>query len=671
MSALKITDLDDFLTPSQACIIPVRGAQTTSAPGETEIHIDDNNNYYEVATYSTATAAIETALQKAEISLNDCLACSGCITSTESMLITLQSHTEVLDFIRASASAPDMDPSAAGPSRLPVLSISPQTLASLSASYAAAYALPPLPLRTLLRRVRARMARHGWRTYDTTFARHVALREVVREYEERRARRRGAGTGTGTAKDGAHADAHDAAAAAGLPMLASACPGWVCYAEKAQGDLLPFMSAVRSPQAVQGALVKAFLGATRWGGCTPDAVYHVTAMPCYDKKLEAARADFYDAVHNARDTDCVLTTGELDLVLAELGFEPYAPVDGDGDGEVGNRNEAVAAVAVDSGGPSTLHSSATASLARDAPFPELVQHKGTSSGSYLHTLLSAVAAAHPGARLTVRELRAPDYVEYALVGAAGDVVFKGAKCYGFRNLQNLVRRVAKETGVGGARAKTRGSAKLSAAVAARRRRKGAAAAAAAVDAEAEDSAHASGATTPDGPSPAHTDDAPLDFVEVMACPGGCVNGGGQMKPGDVDVRVDEEGYARPLPDDGVDDRAPAAASGAVPGPGAGDDWAAPANRAVGVRVDEGMRWSTKAWVDGVEAVYWAAAGGAAWTPPGSPEPRDASADRADEMDATVRAAWGDKARDLLRTHYSKVEGDVLSQGGLTHEQVVW
>lgn len=33
-------------------------------------------------------------LEKAKITLNDCLACSGCITSAESVLITQQSHEE-------------------------------------------------------------------------------------------------------------------------------------------------------------------------------------------------------------------------------------------------------------------------------------------------------------------------------------------------------------------------------------------------------------------------------------------------------------------------------------------------------------------------------------------------------------------------------------------------
>ena len=37
----------------------------------------------------------EVKLQKAEITLNDCLACSGCITSAESVLITQQSQHEL------------------------------------------------------------------------------------------------------------------------------------------------------------------------------------------------------------------------------------------------------------------------------------------------------------------------------------------------------------------------------------------------------------------------------------------------------------------------------------------------------------------------------------------------------------------------------------------------
>lgn len=32
-------------------------------------------------------------------------------------------------------------------------------------------------------------------------------------------------------------------------------------------------------------------------------------MPCYDKKLEASRPDFFNQEYQTRDVDCVLTTG--------------------------------------------------------------------------------------------------------------------------------------------------------------------------------------------------------------------------------------------------------------------------------------------------------------------------------------------------------------------------
>lgn len=44
-----------------------------------------------------------------------------------------------------------------------------------------------------------------------------------------------------------------------LPMLASACPGWICYAEKSQGEwILPHISTTKSPQQIMGTLVKEY-----------------------------------------------------------------------------------------------------------------------------------------------------------------------------------------------------------------------------------------------------------------------------------------------------------------------------------------------------------------------------------------------------------------------------
>lgn len=48
-------------------------------------------------------AGLETKLEKAKITLNDCLACSGCITSAESVLITQQSQDELYRVLQENA----------------------------------------------------------------------------------------------------------------------------------------------------------------------------------------------------------------------------------------------------------------------------------------------------------------------------------------------------------------------------------------------------------------------------------------------------------------------------------------------------------------------------------------------------------------------------------------
>lgn len=46
--------------------------------------------------YFDLSSCTEQKLQKVEITLADCLACSGCITSAESVLVTRQSQEELL-----------------------------------------------------------------------------------------------------------------------------------------------------------------------------------------------------------------------------------------------------------------------------------------------------------------------------------------------------------------------------------------------------------------------------------------------------------------------------------------------------------------------------------------------------------------------------------------------
>lgn len=208
-------------------------------------------------------------------------------------------------------------------------------------------------------------------------------------------------------------------------------------------------------------------------------------MPCYDKKLEASRQDFFDEEYSTRDVDCVITTGEMNLVMQDKGWDLSASVEDE----------------------------------EDEIFPELVQHPGSSSGSYLQTILDHKARTWPvPVEHSTKTIRNSDYEEHTLTEVdGGNVVFKGARSYGFKNLQNVVRKVGKAKGL---RVGSGAAGKLAIAGA---RREG---------------------------------DRGYDYIEVMACPGGCVNGGGQLKP----VKATESG--------------------------------------------SDMRWGNREWTGTVEAAYW-------------------------------------------------------------------
>eukprot|EP00163_Fabomonas_tropica_P030231 TRINITY_DN6754_c0_g2_i7.p1 TRINITY_DN6754_c0_g2~~TRINITY_DN6754_c0_g2_i7.p1 ORF type:complete len:228 (-),score=39.38 TRINITY_DN6754_c0_g2_i7:28-711(-) len=105
-----------------------------------------------------------------------------------------------------------------------------------------------------------------------------------------------------------------------MTMLASTCPGWICYAEKRHGEyILPYLSDTKSPQQIMGSIIKDY-HAKRLG-VNPADIYHVTIMMCYDKKLEASRDDFYDTVLRTRDVDTVLTSSEIETLLMEKGID--------------------------------------------------------------------------------------------------------------------------------------------------------------------------------------------------------------------------------------------------------------------------------------------------------------------------------------------------------------
>jgi len=245
--------------------------------------------------------------------------------------------------------------------------------------------------------------------------------------------------------------------------------------------------------------------------------------------------------------------------------------------------------------------------------PELVPHSGTSSGSYLHSIMHHLQTESDVPLIySVKTIRNTDYEEHTLIDRAGKIVFKGAKCYGFRNLQNVVRKVGKERGV-------RTGVGAAGRMAGRRERKGG------VDERGKEKNY--------------------DYVEVMACPGGCVNGGGQLKPTATEsLERDEENYERSWEENGV-------SVDGVPS----------------------RTWGNRDWTRKVEDAYWKRVPETNDKLPGPPITMDdASGEKswAEVADLVVKRVivdmcghderkWIERRRELFRTEYRAVESEVV------------
>jgi len=410
------------------------------------------------------------------VTLSDCLACSGCITSAETVLLQAQSAEEFKANCRAAV--------ASNGTRAVVVTVSPQSRVSL------AHAAGLNPLDAAARLTGFFKAAGATRVFDSSSGRDFALLESCEEFVTRYKARRGATThGVGVTTHGVMPPTPHGVMPPStpgtppsppLPVLTSACPGWVCYAEKTHGpETLRHISAVKSPQAIMGTIVKRRVAAAL--GLTPSAVYHATVMPCFDKKLEASRDDFRDA-DGVPDVDCVLTTGEVAEMLAEAaGF-------GDADGDPAKVRAGAAALASVAPAPLDGWLACAGENGEDAAAGWLwgssVVGGGGGSGGYLDVVFRHAARELFGVEVTgpleykVPRARNPDLREVTLE-VDGRVALRFAAAYGFRNIQNVTRKLKTQAAAG--------------------------------------SGSASG---PGG----------YDFVEIMACPGGCLNGGGQLPP---------------------------------------------------------------------------------------------------------------------------------------------
>jgi iron-only hydrogenase group A len=111
-----------------------------------------------------------------------------------------------------------------------------------------------------------------------------------------------------------------------LPMFTSCSPGWIRYVETYYPEFLPNLSTCKSPQQIQGVLIKNYYANKL--GVDKDRIKVVSIMPCIAKKAEAKRPEM--EVDGVRDVDIVITTREFARLIkrSEINFdhlEDYIP----------------------------------------------------------------------------------------------------------------------------------------------------------------------------------------------------------------------------------------------------------------------------------------------------------------------------------------------------------
>lgn len=103
-----------------------------------------------------------------------------------------------------------------------------------------------------------------------------------------------------------------------LPMITSCSPGWIRFAEKNYGELLPHLSSCKSPHQMFGAVIKSYYA--KKFDIDPKKIFVVSVMPCIAKKYECTRPEM--EVDGLRDVDAVITTRELARMIktADIDF---------------------------------------------------------------------------------------------------------------------------------------------------------------------------------------------------------------------------------------------------------------------------------------------------------------------------------------------------------------
>lgn len=366
---VQLADINDFINPSQSCVKPL---------------LDKNSS-------------------STKINLADCLACNGCVTSAETILIqehSLDKHFEL------------------SKGKLSLLLFSNQVLESLSSYYKISYQKCIEVINLILKP-------------DLIFSLDDIINYTLNLCYEEFVKRKNS-------------------------IICSECPGWICYAEKKVGKIaFEFMSKIKSPQQIMSIILRSVLEGKN---VNSDDVYICSLMQCFDKKIESVR--------NKNEINCVLSTIEIKELFEKVYKE--------------NTSSAKNVLTLNSF--INILNEYTEEISKSLNLKEYIIQKNNfifinpvyhskenfSSNSYVEYFIYRILKDNPNYSIERKEGKNIDIREITIYTNNKEIFSKFCVAYGFRNIQNIVRNLKRK--------------KIN-----------------------------------------------YDYIELMACPGGCINGGGQLR----------------------------------------------------------------------------------------------------------------------------------------------
>lgn len=465
---VKITDLDDYITPSQNCIKPLLDKNSTNKENTNKenkknklvIENDNIDNVFD-KTLNNISSEInniipqepdlikvkdDTKNKAAKVNLYDCLACSGCVTTAETILIEQHSIEELLKNCFTKDENKQI-----------LITISPQTVLSLSRSYDID------KIDCLQRLIKVFSLINIDYVINYQLGVELSLDASYTEFNNNVLLKKNKSF-----------------------LLSSECPGWICYAEKKTGEWIePYLSSIKSPQQIIGHLGK--LGIHEFNKLNKlniNNIYHCVIMPCFDKKLESTRHENMVYLDNVKtkEVDNVISTLELEELFKKINYDFKNNCNTINKNN--NSNEFKKEININN-----IHKCIYINLEKlftlintecNISKEDIIEHNynqffavdnNISSNGYaeyiLERYLENIEDQDNNIEILRKNIRNSDFKELILYDNKNKTyILKLALVYGFRNIQNLLRKKDKHG---------------------------------------------------------------YNYIEIMACPGGCLNGGAQYK----------------------------------------------------------------------------------------------------------------------------------------------